>query len=225
MTSGSTLESHVATSKPIGRPANADSAATREAIIDAAIRQMAAVGYERMTLDDVAVEVGITRTAIYRYFGSRMELARAAFERTSSETYSLPERYAVLASEAENLTDRLRALVFVCMQMSNAEPDKSVGYFQLGQMATEDPEVARIFSERSRYIRDFAIGLVAEAVRSGELPDDTDQYQIIEGVSGLIWAMVHGLSAAPNDRVRAQLTLAAEALLASPSWIPKSEPQ
>ena len=219
------LEPHVSGRKPIGRPANADSAVTRESIIDAAIHQMAALGFERMTLDDVAEEAGITRTAIYRYYGSKMELARAAFERSSSETYALPDRYAVLASEARNVNERLRAFVLVCMQMSIAEPEKSVGYFQLGQVATQDPEVARIFSQRSRYIRDFAITIVDDAVRAGELPQDTDQYRVIEGVSGLIWAMVHGLSAAPNERVRAQLMLAADALLMSPEWLPVADGQ
>ena len=215
----------MASRKTMGRPANADSAVTREAIIEAAIRQLATTGFERMTLEGVAEEAGITRTAIYRYYGSKMELARAAFERTSSGTYTLPERYALLAGEAQNLTDRLRAYVFACVQMSIVEPDQSVGYFQLGQMATEDPEVARIFKERSRYIRDFAIRLVVEAVDSGELPEDTDQYRIIEGVSGLIWALVHGLSAAPSERVRAQLLLAAEAVLGNPEWLPKPEAQ
>lgn len=55
----------------------------REALIlDAAERLLDTVGYEAMTIADVAEGAGITRGALYFYFGSKQEIITALFART-----------------------------------------------------------------------------------------------------------------------------------------------
>ncbi|KUI35586.1 TetR family transcriptional regulator [Mycobacterium sp. GA-2829] len=53
----------------------------REAILDAAELLLAAVGYDAMTIADIADGAGITRGALYFYFGSKQEVITALFAR------------------------------------------------------------------------------------------------------------------------------------------------
>jgi TetR/AcrR family transcriptional regulator of autoinduction and epiphytic fitness len=55
---------------------------TREdAIVGAANRLLAERGFETMTMDDVAADVGIAKASLYKHFGSKEELAAAAMIR------------------------------------------------------------------------------------------------------------------------------------------------
>ncbi|MCV7230226.1 TetR/AcrR family transcriptional regulator [Mycolicibacterium komossense] len=52
------------------------------AILDAAERLLEAPGYDAMTISDIAEGAGITRGALYFYFGSKPEVLTALFART-----------------------------------------------------------------------------------------------------------------------------------------------
>ncbi|GAS97714.1 regulatory protein TetR [Mycolicibacterium canariasense] len=52
------------------------------AILDAAERLLSTIGYDAMTIADVAEGAGITRGALYFYFGSKQEIITALFART-----------------------------------------------------------------------------------------------------------------------------------------------
>lgn len=53
----------------------------REAILDAAELLLATTGYDVMTISDIADGAGITRGALYFYFGSKQEVITALFGR------------------------------------------------------------------------------------------------------------------------------------------------
>lgn len=63
-----------------GEPSKGDRRHT--AILDAAEQLLDTVGYEAMTVADVAAGAGITRGALYFYFGSKQEIVTALFART-----------------------------------------------------------------------------------------------------------------------------------------------
>ena len=52
--------------------------AREDAIIDAVKRLLAEKGYEQMTVDEVAAEVGIAKASLYKHFASKEALAAAA---------------------------------------------------------------------------------------------------------------------------------------------------
>jgi AcrR family transcriptional regulator len=56
----------------------------RESIIEAAKRSFARNGLSATVLEDVAAESGITKTIIYRHFGSKAELYQAALDDVSN---------------------------------------------------------------------------------------------------------------------------------------------
>jgi AcrR family transcriptional regulator len=205
-----------ATPRPLGRPPAADGAVTRRAIVSAASRRLAAVGYDAMTLDDIAAEVGITRAAIYRYFRSKRQLARAVVLESNPDIDAL---FAELSVGAETLADQLRALVRATVQVTLKQPDEVLGYFQMGRLSDHDEELAKVFRDRSAGIRRMVRELVDEADGRGELagstmtPDD-----VVEAMSGLVWAMTSGAAEANTPTTRAQVVLAVELVLQRPPW-------
>ena len=52
-----------------------------DAILDAATRTLATKGFDLMTMDDVALEVGISKPSLYKHFKSKEDLAGAAMVR------------------------------------------------------------------------------------------------------------------------------------------------
>jgi AcrR family transcriptional regulator len=205
--------------RQIGRPFNADGVVTRRLIVTAAVRQLGAVGYERMTLESVANEAGITRAAIYRYFDSKRELARAAVQAGSPNVEGMDVLYESLAVDAKGLPDQVRALVVACIQNIIGDPWPSLGYFQLGKLADHDEELAKLFRVRSRYIRNKLTEIVRAAADRGELIEGANQHAIVDAMSGLIWAMTLGVAEAPTERVKDQIAMAVELLLQDPPWL------
>ncbi|ABK64973.1 MULTISPECIES: TetR/AcrR family transcriptional regulator [Mycobacterium avium complex (MAC)] len=68
------------TRRRAGEPRKGD---LREAaILDAAEELLGAIGYDAMTIADIAARAGITRGALYFYFGSKQEVITALFART-----------------------------------------------------------------------------------------------------------------------------------------------
>lgn len=57
-----------------------DAAATRAAILTAAQGLFAARGYERATVREIAARAGVNQALLFRYFGTKEELFRAAIE-------------------------------------------------------------------------------------------------------------------------------------------------
>jgi AcrR family transcriptional regulator len=68
----------VSVSVPVPSPRRRDAAATRAAILDAARRRFAAVGYDGASVRDIAAGAGIDPALVIRYFGSKDGLFREA---------------------------------------------------------------------------------------------------------------------------------------------------
>src|SRR5512133_1052862 len=77
--------------------------AREEAIIQTVNRLLAEKGFDAMTVDEVALQVGIAKASLYKHFASKDELAAAAMvrvmRRAQDFVHALPEQ----ASPLENL--------------------------------------------------------------------------------------------------------------------------
>ena len=73
-------------------------------ILDAADRLLARYGYKKMTMDDVAKEVGIGKGTIYLHFKSKEEIALARVDRIVDR---LNERLRAIADSNSSAADRL----------------------------------------------------------------------------------------------------------------------
>ncbi|MEP6707325.1 MAG: helix-turn-helix domain-containing protein [Pyrinomonadaceae bacterium] len=77
-------------------------------ILDAADRLLARYGYRKMTMDDIAQEVGIGKGTIYLHFKSKEEIALARVDRIVNR---LNERLREIALSSGSPADRLRRML------------------------------------------------------------------------------------------------------------------
>lgn len=77
-------------------------------ILDAADRLLARYGYKKMTMDDIAREVGIGKGTIYLHFRSKEEIALARVDRVVGR---LTERLREIARSGSPAAERLRRML------------------------------------------------------------------------------------------------------------------
>ncbi len=90
--------------------------AREDAIIQAVNKLLAEKGFDLMTVDEVAAEVGIAKASLYKHFPSKEDLAAAAMVRVLDRADAFLDG---LPAEAEPL-DRLRAVVRWMMELQLA---------------------------------------------------------------------------------------------------------
>jgi AcrR family transcriptional regulator len=79
-----------------------------EAILDAAHQLLGKMGYEEMTMDVVAAEVGIAKASLYKHFPSKEKLAARTMTRLFERTNAELERVAAALPAIEKLRTMLR---------------------------------------------------------------------------------------------------------------------
>lgn len=77
---------------------------TREAILDATDRLLARYGYKKMTIDDLAREVGIGKGSVYLHFKSKEEIALSHIDRIIER---LKANLRSIAEKSSPVDDRL----------------------------------------------------------------------------------------------------------------------
>ena len=80
----------------------------RDRILDSAERLMGRLGYQKMTMDDIAREAGIGRRTIYLHFPSKEETALATIDRIVDR---LKSRLGKLAASDLSWEERLRGML------------------------------------------------------------------------------------------------------------------
>jgi AcrR family transcriptional regulator len=82
--------------------------AREEAILDAVNKLLSEKGYDLMTMDDVANEVGVAKGSLYKHFSSKERLAAAVMSRLLAETLSQLDSFPDTWSAAKRLEEILR---------------------------------------------------------------------------------------------------------------------
>ena len=90
--------------------------AREEAIVQTVNRLLAEKGFEAMTVDEVAAQVGIAKASLYKHFSSKEDLAAAAMVRVMRRAQDF---IAALPSEVTAL-EKLRAVVRWTLQVKLA---------------------------------------------------------------------------------------------------------
>lgn len=80
----------------------------RDAILDATDKLLARYGYKKMTIDDLAAEVGIGKGSIYLHFKSKQEIALSHVDRIIER---LCVRLEAIANEDIDPTEKLRRMI------------------------------------------------------------------------------------------------------------------
>ncbi|HEX6465100.1 MAG TPA: TetR/AcrR family transcriptional regulator [Vicinamibacterales bacterium] len=114
-------------------------AALEHAVLQAAIDELLAVGYARLTMDRVAERAGTNKNAIYRRWPSRAALAVAAYRQMAAGDLPLPDTGSLRNDALELLRRANRAW---------SSPVGSVLRHLLAGVA-DDPQLLALIQERS----------------------------------------------------------------------------
>ena len=149
--------------RPPGRPRSAEA---DQAILRAALELLASDGYAALTMERVRERAGVGKATLYRRYGSKEELARAAIANLNSDipmprdTGSIAGDFAATAQVFLAGAARTGALVLMPRLLSEV---------------AGDPDMHALFSEhlvepRRRVVR----GIVERAKARGEIRADVD---------------------------------------------------
>ncbi|AGY60113.1 TetR/AcrR family transcriptional regulator [Gloeobacter kilaueensis] len=166
-----------------GRPR---SSRANRAILQAAVELLAAVGYQAMSIEAVALRAGVSKPTIYRRYASKEELVADAIE-TLRQEVPIPDTGS-LAADIDALLHDASAMV----QTPLARQTMAM----IITSATSSPQFAAIYGSRYLMPRREAFGLVLERARTrGEIREGIDSGLIFDLVSGL---MFHALLFEPE---------------------------
>ncbi|MFD3516741.1 TetR/AcrR family transcriptional regulator [Streptomyces sp. NPDC058657] len=173
--------------EPAPRRAPAGAAVLREdvtdAIRDALLAELAAVGYARMSIEGIARRAGVGKTAVYRRWRSKLHLVLDLVSAFAAE--GLP------APATGSLHGDVRALLEV-VSHALRHPVASQVVPDLLVEAVRSPEIAE--AVRAALLdpqHGVAAQVVRDAVARGELPEGADPERALDLVVGpLYWRLV-----------------------------------
>ena len=133
-------------------------------IVKAALAVLAEVGFDRFSVEEVAVRAGVAKTTVYRRFPSRGDVISAALEALGDEGEASPTHGSV--------RDRLIAALG---GIRRGTPDSTRGRVLMHAMGSDDPGLAELVYDRVLSTRSAALrAIVHDGVAAGEVRADVD---------------------------------------------------
>jgi AcrR family transcriptional regulator len=176
------------------------------AIRGAVMQELAAVGYGRLSIEAVARRAGVSKTAIYRRWSSKLELVLEIVSSAAGRSLPLPD------------TGELRGdleMLFLIMSRALRHPLAAQIIPDLLAEAARTPRIAQTLEQALRANqRDVGGQLIGRAIERGELSPDTDLDLAVDLIVGpLYWRLAVSrtpLSAEDLPRLAAVVATALE---------------
>ncbi len=151
---------------------------TRAAVIDAAGELLMTDGPSAITHANVAAAAEVSRTTVYTHWPTREDLLRATIDSLRNHRPRVAE-----------LTGDLRAdlgTLFEPLVTDLLDDQRAAAIATMMQRALFDPEVVAVRNEFLDEFTGVVAGVIADAVRSGELRADTDIPRAISSMLGSV---------------------------------------
>lgn len=149
------------------------------AVLTAAAELFEDVGYNRLTIDAIASQAGVSKATVYRWWPNKAAVVMEAFLTAVELDIAFPNTGSVRL----DLVEQVAALAQV------------LGQRRLGSMivallgeAQHDPELARAFREgwqEPRRVRGRDV--LRRAIERGELRADLDPELVLDGIYGVLY--------------------------------------
>lgn len=136
------------------------------------------VGYEQLTVEDVAARAGVHKTTVYRRWPTMPELVFEAVAEQSAEDVPIPDTGNLL----DDLQILAREVVANIGTAGGARRSRSI----VAAAATSDQLTAAMRSFWAARLANSAV-IVERAIERNELPPDADPNLIIESLIGPLW--------------------------------------
>ncbi|MDI1460059.1 TetR/AcrR family transcriptional regulator [Catellatospora sp. KI3] len=165
-----------------------------EAIQNAVVEELAAVGYGRLSIEAVARRAGVAKTAVYRRWSSKLELVLEIVSGVASQKLSLPDMGSLPGDLTLFLTILTKALRHPLA--SQIIPD-------LLAEAARNPQIAETLQQALRNTQhEMGVLVIQRAVARGELPAGTDPVLALDLLVGPVyWHLAVARHPLPNDYV------------------------
>ncbi len=167
----------------------------RAEIVDAAEQLYAEVGWDAVTMENVAKTARLSRALIYVYFRDKGDLLHAITERALLE---LRERFVAAAARHPLGIDKVQAIgrAYVLFQQEKPYSFDACSRFHAHQAANDEPTVVACAAAG-----DAVIGVIVQALIEGQA-DGSIRRDIGNPaqVCVMLWAFTHGLIQVGNNK-------------------------
>jgi AcrR family transcriptional regulator len=187
--------------RPGGRTAR-----TRAAVLDATLDELAARGWDQVSVETIALRAGVHKTTVYRRWGSKEQLVAEALEAAADSRIQVPD--------SGDVDHDLRALARAVQAILTSR-DGAATVRALVAGAQGSPEVGRVV-RRFWAARLAQVGqIVQRAVARGQLPPTTNATELMKYLAAPLFhrllVTAEPLTQATADRAAAAALAAARA--------------
>ena len=136
----------------------------REALLDATDRLLSSRGYQKMTIDDLAREVGIGKGSVYLHFSSKEEIALSHVDRIVER---VKEKLKIIAEKEISNAEKLREMILTRVLFRF----ESVQHYTLSLNDLLSSVRPKLLARRERYFADEA-AIFAEVIERGQTKNE-----------------------------------------------------
>ena len=182
------------------RKTKEDTEQTYALLLDAAETVFTRKGVAASTLNDIAVEAGMTRGAIYWHFKDKGELVRAMCERATLPMEAMVNEVMAVAGD-DPLGSVRRLTVHALTQIAESKRQHTV-FDILFHKCEKTGEMAEVFErelESRNECHSQIEGLLKQAVKRGQLPVDTDTHLAMQALHSYLIGLMHEWLLAPES--------------------------
>jgi AcrR family transcriptional regulator len=186
---------------------------TRARILDAAVRRIAREGIDEVRIARIATDAGVSPALVHYHFDSRQALLVEALE----HSYELAGSSRAVAAGDGPASERLAAMIEVCLPLPGDQRDDWVLWVELWLRAARHPELAPTAARLYSRLHEWFRTVLEEGVAAGEFAAGTDierlTDRLLAAIDGYGLRALIGDGAMPVERARAEVSsIAAEAL-------------
>jgi AcrR family transcriptional regulator len=150
----------------------------KKKIIAAGREVMSKKGYHATTMEDIAASIGVSKGALYLYFGSKDELVVEIVK-------ALPEQIREVKMSLSHTTDPVDHWIAVLDFFLENNAEQNALIFEFLSMTARNPEIAKSFSDNMELGLGKATAGVTDLQRKGIISPDTDPRTIAFAMAGL----------------------------------------
>ena len=184
----------------LGRPTDADSAATRQRIVECAQEYFAANGFDATTNKQIAEAAGITTAGLYHYFPSKGEIYVAVCDQISR---TIIATFAKVSELDPSLIGRVKLLVEEGTILGREHISALVFMSGMTTEVRSHPEIRRGIQKIQQEFRKLVFRIVSTADDTTGLLDGTTPQEFADFVTSVMGSLSRLNAAGQNDRRRA----------------------
>lgn len=172
------------------RATNAEGIDTRQRILAAAMRLIAARGYADTRLAAVAAEAGVSLGLVQHFFGTRAGLLQAAFAAGAEADLAMADAIAAGPGDAWGRLSRLAE--YACSDDDETAEGSWVFWLELSLAARRDPALGLPTGLTDGAWRDLFAGLIVAGVEDGTVSCPRPPAEMAADVHALVYGVMLG---------------------------------